>query len=61
MGWLYRKACSSPYTVEHLLSGPLVRVTIRLVIERSDNRKAKIMGLNAVWRVGLRWENGKFR
>ena len=42
-------------TVEPLLSDPLEGVTIR-----SDNRRAKITGLNGVGRVGLRSDKGKF-
>ena len=38
--------------VEHLLSDPLGRETIRL-----DNCKPKITGLKVVWGVGLRSKN----
>ena len=54
---IHKMTMTVDYKVEPLLSESLGRVTIRWIIEWSDNSKPKIMGFNGVGRVGLRWDN----
>ena len=49
-----KKKHDSNVTLWHSRQGELVYI---FIIERSDNRRAKITGLNGVGRVGLRLDN----
>ena len=44
-------------TVQPLLSDPLGEEQLVGIVEGSDNRRAKITGLNGIGRVGLRSDN----